>query len=176
MKALNLEGQKYGRLTAITRVKGEGSKWECRCDCGKVKIIATGKLRHGTTLSCGCLRGEIHGQRGRQQLTKHGHSKTGNGLPTREYYTWMSMKNRCLNPKHEHYKRYGGRGIKICDRWLGNFDLFLKDMGVRPQGKYLDRIDPDGDYSPQNCRWATMLEQNRNRSHHKLIEPEKVKA
>lgn len=96
-------------------------------------------------------------------MGKHGHrSKTR--TPT--YNSWRKMKERCTNPNHDRYPRYGGRGIKICDRWLHSFQNFLEDMGNRPYGKTLDRIDPNGNYEPSNCRWATIKQQARNKAYH----------
>ncbi len=90
------------------------------------------------------------------------HGSAGNGRRTTEYHSWMSMKSRCLRPTHNRYHRYGGRGIKICDRWLESFANFLSDMGEKPEGHSLGRIDNDGPYSPENCRWETFERQMRN--------------
>ena len=111
-------------------------------------------MLNGFTKSCGCLKREAN--------RTHGHtSRTGN-TPT--YDSWKAMKFRCLNPKARFYRLYGGRGIKICDRWLHSFENFLEDMGERPAGLTLDRRDSNGNYEPQNCRWATPAEQVRNTS------------
>ena len=93
---------------------------------------------------------------------KHGHRKLVTSETTPEYRTWLNMGNRCRNPKNDHYKYYGGRGIVVCERWK-NFENFLADMGPKPNGLTLDRIDNDGNYEPQNCRWATHTEQRHNR-------------
>lgn len=150
--ALNLVGEKYGRLTVLSKhgknKRGEIS-WLCRCDCGTVKPIIAGHLRKGNTKSCGCYH--------RDAVTSHGMTK----MPT--FRSWESMKQRCLNPNNRAYSEYGGRGIKVHSQWIDSFDTFLSDMGDRPKGTSLDRIDVNGDYTPSNCRWATRSEQQRNK-------------
>lgn len=123
-----------------------------KCDCGTIKIIERGNVSSGKTKSCGCLKKE----KMRSEKTTHGLTKT----PT--YVSWAQMKTRCLNPNYSEFFYYGGRGIKICDRW-SSFENFIADMGKRPKGKTLDRINTNGDYCPDNCRWATPLQQSRNR-------------
>lgn len=124
----------------------------------------TGNLRSGGTKSCGCY--------AREKLssisTKHGHTK--NRRVTSEYRAWCKMKERCNNKKDKCYPNYGGRGIKICDRWECSFENFLEDMGYKPSSKHsIDRIDVNGDYRPSNCRWATAKEQARNKTNNRVI-------
>lgn len=127
----------------------------CRCDCGTEKVIANHSLRCGAVRSCGCLSREYS-----QKPKKHGHTKGGMS-PT--YMSYANAKSRVTYPSCPSYERYGGRGITMCQRWRDSFEAFLADMGERPEAKSLDRIDPDGNYEPANCRWATSAEQNANR-------------
>jgi hypothetical protein len=147
-----LTGKTFGRLTVTghshKNVRGE-HYWFCRCECGNERAILGGSLRIGATTSCGCVFREAH--------TTHGMTKT------RTFKSWDSMRQRCLNENDPSFARYGGRGISVCARWRDDFAAFLKDMGERPAGKTLDRIDGRGDYSPDNCRWASYKDQVRNR-------------
>lgn len=152
-------GQSYGRLTVIDTKDARG-KCLCRCLCGNEKRIAANSLIYGATLSCGCLRNE----RVRAALKTHG--VTG----SQELNSYYGMRNRCLNPNDAEYRNYGGRGIRICDRWLNGdetrsgSECFLIDMGPRPTPKHsIDRRNNDGPYAPENCYWATAQEQIRNR-------------
>ena len=161
----NLEGQRFGRLLVLDRtesIKGQ-STWACQCDCGTLKNVRGIALRAGQTISCGCY--------ARENRIKHGRKINrldGKIDPT--YSSYINMKTRILNPNANNYKNYGGRGIKICHQWLdGGFDQFLSDMGERPEGKTLDRIDHNGDYSPENCKWSTAQEQSENKRNSILL-------
>lgn len=131
--------------------------WAVLCGCGKVFVTRLDHLRYGNSRSCGC---SFTPARRSKASTVHGHNKSGG--PTRTYTTWQAMRTRCLRKAHHKYPMYGGRGITICSRW-DSFITFLRDMGERPVGKSIDRIDNDTGYEPGNCRWATPKEQNANR-------------
>lgn len=147
----------FGRLTVISWEPGQKAK--VSCICGNEKIVMRSNLRSGGTTSCGCLHKEVIG------ALRRTHGKRW----TPEYFVWLNMRSRCMNPKNKHYKDYGGRGIKICDRW-DSFSLFLEDMGSRPSPKHrIDRKDNDGSYSPENCRWVTEHFQQRNKRSNQLI-------
>jgi hypothetical protein len=168
---LHPEGYDFGRLTCMCRVdppesvvnNGGHRYYLCQCSCGNEVVVMLSNLLSGATKSCGCLQSEVAAERGRLRHT-HGMSDT------REYNSWKAMIERCTTEKRPEYGRYGGRDIRVCDRWLNSFENFYTDMRDRPPGMSLDRIDNDGDYTPDNCRWATAKEQSRNRRSNRLIE------
>jgi hypothetical protein len=152
----NLLGRTFGRLTVKERAPQEKyskPQWICICSCGTERTFFADNLKNGKSLSCGCLRGEMIGNRSRT----HGKRRSP------EYTSWVGMRFRCGNPNDPGFQNYGGRGISVCERWLSSFEAFYEDMGPRPSDKYsIDRINNDGNYEPGNCRWATDLEQVRN--------------
>jgi len=156
------EGDVFGHLTVL-RPAGRNKKCkfvECRCSCGVEKIFQLSSIYYGSTISCGHHRRSGH-------TIKHGH-KRGVGRGTSTYSTWRSMKDRCLNPRNISYKHYGAKGIEICESWM-DFSSFLSDMGERPNGATLDRIDNSKGYFKDNCRWATPFEQQCNRPDNRLL-------
>lgn len=156
--AIDITDEQYGRLKVVrfAGMVGRYRTWQCLCECGATLVARQANLRSGATTSCGCRQREIAGI----VNFKHG----ANNTP--EYTAWQGMRDRCSNHNGEAYKNYGGRGIKVCDRWLGDsgFECFLADMGLRPSPKHsLDRYpNNDGNYEPGNCRWATRSQQNQN--------------
>lgn len=151
----NITGEHFGLLTAVepTGEKKWGvSLWHCTCQCGGTHIAAVNSLKRGLVRSCGCLRSIS------SKLKANFHGLRG----TPAYKSWDSMIQRCRNANNESYKKYGALGISVCDRW-SSFLNFLEDMGDRPKGMSLDRIDSFGNYDPENCRWATAYEQSHNK-------------
>lgn len=163
----DISGQVFGRLTVLGpcgyTTEGQ-ARWTCRCECGKTTEVGGGKLRRGTTRSCGCLSVETTVARS----TKHNLAHRGKVIP--EYRVWNTMKLRCNNPKITGYKDYGGRGISVCQRWRDSFADFIADMGRRPTSRHtIERADTNGNYEPSNCSWQTYAVQNRNRRDNRNI-------
>ena len=165
-KVENLVGKRFGRLIVISRNYSKNSTaWNCLCDCGNTSISWSTSLKGGQAKSCGCLQKE----RTSEVSTTHGNTK--NAKDTTEYKSWCGMKYRCSNSKATKYKNYKEKGITVCERWINSFENFLEDMGKAPTTKHtLDRIDPNGNYESTNCRWATQLQQQGNRTNNRWIE------
>lgn len=157
MKAIDLTGQKFGRLTVLERAENKNGyvRWKCRCDCGNEKIVMSYQLRKGGTQSCGCLQ---------KERTAEAH-KTHGLYHSRLHRTWTGMKARCFNPNLKAFPYYGGRGITVCEEWKNNFQAFY-DWAMSngyEENLTLDRIDNNDNYCPENCRWVTMAKQNANK-------------
>lgn len=164
-KLRDLTGQRFGMLTAIkldTERSGKVKYWLCDCDCGSVNHSA--QMGHltcsGRVRSCGC---------NSNPTGSKSHANIHGMAYSREYKTWQSMKERCYSKNAPNYELYGGRGITICDEWLNSFESFFADMGVRPKNCTIDRIDVNGNYCKNNCRWSDDVEQNNNRRNSHLV-------
>lgn len=155
---IDMAGQRFGRLLvrSFVETRGKSTKkayWLCTCDCGNECVTSGANLRSGSTKSCGCL-----------YDTATGKSRSWHGMSrSKTYATWASIQARCYNPNQSCYSKYGALGVTVCARWRRSFEDFLADMGERPPGKTLDRINPFGNYEPQNCKWATHEEQSLNK-------------
>lgn len=155
-KQLNLTGRKFGKLTAIKidyKSKDYKTFWLCKCDCGNYTSVYVSKLTTGKTKTCGCSR------------TTDPHNYKHGLRHTRLYRIWANMKTRCYNKMDPHYSRWGGRGVKICNEWINDFKAFY-DWAIKngyQDNLSIDRINNDGNYEPNNCRWATIKQQNNNK-------------
>lgn len=166
----DLTGKRFGRWTVMelhpVRSKSGRARWVCRCDCGNQGVVEALNLKQGGSNSCGCYN---------KDKTSEANS-THNMSSRAEYSPWKAMRMRCNNPNNANYDRYGGRGIKVCDRW-NDFSAFLEDMGPRPTPDHtIERRDNDGDYEPGNCFWATRLEQAHNTSRSIILPDGRVLA
>lgn len=164
--ALDLTGQRFGRLTVTRRhphnTAADKARWVCLCDCGQETVSVAGNLRSGHKLSCGCAH--------REHLESGAASKTHGLSRTPEHNRWKAMIKRCYNPNDSSYARYGGRGVTVCDTWRNHFEAFLADMGTIPSPRHsIERRDNSEGYSPENCYWATPLQQARNTSRNRLL-------
>lgn len=152
----SIDGKRFGRLLVIG--KAHGRYWNCICACSKITTVRRDHLTLLKVRSCGCLNADV---------ASSTHSKH-NAINTPEYKTWCHMKERCLNPNCKDFKNYGGRGINVCDRWMYSFINFFTDMGEKPPGLTIERLDVNGDYEPSNCAWRCRKEQSRNRRNNVL--------
>lgn len=161
---VNLVGQEFGRLT-VTKSAGKSANnsylFECLCVCGNTKIARASHLQRGEVSSCGCFQQENRSLH--KPGLSHGQSRSAT------YGSWAAMKARCEYKKHPAFNSYGGRGITVCSQWRDSFETFLADMGERPEGMTLDRIDVNQGYSPGNCQWATPKQQGVNRRNNRFI-------
>ncbi len=160
MKKIDLAGKRFGWLIVVSQAatgKHGHIMWECLCDCGNKTIVTTGRLHSGHTKSCGCLKNKA----------RHGHARRKNSLSS-TYSSWLHLRDRCNNSQADKFSYYGGRGIKVCKRW-DKFENFLADMGDKPKGLTIERIDNNKGYFPENCKWVTRKAQTRNRRNNRLI-------
>lgn len=170
---VDLSGKRFGRLLVKDRGPNRGRRvtWNFICDCGNSGNTVASYMTTGRQVSCGCFHREMVASMAREKAT-HGATRNGERTPT--YSSWRSMRERVLNEYHHAFARYGGKGVEICDRWLDGedgltgFECFLLDMGERPEGHSIDRIDTNGHYEPSNCRWATPTMQARNAVDNKM--------
>lgn len=172
----NLEGKKFGRLTVISlsdrRTSGGNAIWLCKCDCGSETFVSSSRLKNGSTRSCGCLAKEVTSER----MKVNSYRATHHGSTERLYRIWRAIINRCYNKNDTRYKDYGGRGIAVCDEWkkdYSSFREFALNNGYDPKCKYgdctIDRINVDGNYCPENCRFVSFLVQENNKRNNRTL-------
>ena len=163
-KFVDLTGRRFGRWLVLSRAENKArTQWLCVCDCGTTKSVQGANLTNGTSISCGCYRDELPRTAQTAAVTRHGMTDS----PT--WNSWMAMIKRCYGKYSINYANYGGRGIEVCKRWVDSFEEFLADMGERPEGMSIDRINVNGNYEPGNCRWATRKQQARNTTTNKIV-------
>lgn len=163
MPMTDIKGKRFGKLTAMHPTASRKRKaivWIFACDCGYLVEASGRKVREGSPRSCKTCSVKLQSEK----VRTHGMSST------REFRSWQACIQRCVNERYSNYHNYGGRGIKVCERWRNSFMDFLEDMGSRPAGKSLDRINNDGDYEPSNCCWSSAKQQNNNRRTSLLVE------
>lgn len=164
---LDLTGKTFGRWTVLhyTGRERRRSWWACKCECGNCSVVDSAKLTSGWSRSCGCLQKDVVANR----CTTHGQSRRKFRSP--EYKVWSGMLSRCDNQNATGFKDYGGRGIRVCERWMNSFENFYADMGPRPTAQHeIDRIDVNGNYEPSNCKWVTKKQNARNTRKSRFIE------
>lgn len=158
-RAKDKTGMRFGKLVVVRRDHTRnGTFWLCQCDCGSTTSAPSGHLNNGSRKSCGCAQDGSH-------TRTHGMSHSS------EYRAWTNARHRCTNPNNRKYPLYGGRGIRMCAQWALSFDTFIRDMGRKPTARHtLERLDSNGDYTPENCVWATAIQQNNNRSFNRKLQ------
>lgn len=170
-------GARFTRLTVVEDLGMHHATsysrrlWKAACDCGNTVVVSSSNFARQK--SCGCMKAELDADKTRLSARCRTHGHSSGGLSP-EYMVWQGMISRCTRPSTDSYPRYGGRGIRVCERWE-SFALFLEDMGKRPKGTTLDRVDNDGNYEPGNCKWSSIEEQNNNRSTSVFVEIDGVR-